>query len=298
MGIQMYLDNINIKKRRNMNRKKNGLYLIPVLTALMIMVIGMSFTFKQVKIPLDNEKGVPFYKDKIDYYVDGFDVDEKGNFYFSGGNNSIIVCFTEDKLNYTKKFTEFKSNQIYIHNNYLYLFDNKYNKRNLFVLNKNNGTIIKKITKITKDVINSYIFNDSSLIIETFTETNSININENLKYYLYSLEGSYVKQVYNKYALPVILNPKNISEEFLGCWNENYVYCEYDLDKKLYKFILKNKLGKILANQNIEEKYFGKRFCENPQEHRKLKNGIIYFIGRDKTVVVVTLLPLNILFNK
>jgi hypothetical protein len=48
----------------------------------MVFCIAQKFTTKQTLIPLNNIKGVPFYKDNElnDLVIDGFEIDNKGNF--------------------------------------------------------------------------------------------------------------------------------------------------------------------------------------------------------------------------
>lgn len=269
-----------------------------VLIMIVIAFCTSSFTYKQVKIPLNNDNGVPFYKDEIDYYIDGFDIDKKGNFYFLGGENAILACFTGENLKFRKTFTEFRPNQIYLLDDKIYLFDDKFRKNNLFSLDRNSGNIISRNQNILKNSVNSFLFRDTSLIIEIFNNQKSIDMSTELGIVLFSLTGKFLKQVNNVYNLPSNLNPKSGAGQYLGQWNDDYVYWAYDLDNRLYKFILRNKKGEIIATQNIDEKVFGKKFYGNPIEHRKLRNGSIYILGRDEKEVIITELPLKELFNK
>jgi len=273
------------------------------LSFYVLIMIGMafctsSFTYKQVKIPLNNDNGVPFYKDEYDYYVDGFDIDKNGNFYFLGGDNAILACFTGENLKFRKMFTEFKSNQIYLLDDKIYLFDYMFEKNNLFSLDRNNGNIISRNQNIVKNRVNTFLFRDTSLIVELFNNQKSIDMATERGIILFSLTGKFLKQVNNIYNLPSNLNPKSREVQFLGQWNDAYVYWDYDLDNRLYKFILRNKKGEIIATQNIDEKVFGKSFYGNPIEHKKMRNDSIYILGHDEKNAIITELPLKELFNQ
>ena len=269
-----------------------------VLIMIVIAFCTSSFTYKQVKIPLNNDNGVPFYKDELAYYIDGFDIDKNGNFYFLAGENAILACFTGENLKFRKTFTEFESNQIYLLDDKIYLFDDMFNKNNLFCLDRNNGNIISRNQNILKNSVNSFLFRDTSLIMEIFNNQKSIDMSTELGIVLFSLTGKFIKQVNNVYNLPSNLNPKSYDVQYLGQWNDDYVYWDYDLDNRLYKFILRNKKGEIIATQNIDKKVFGKSFYGNPIEHKKLRNGSIYILGHDEKEVIITELPLKELFNK
>ena len=269
-----------------------------VLIMIVIAFCTSSFTYKQVKIPLNNDNGVPFYKDELAYYIDGFDIDKNGNFYFLAGENAILACFTGENLKFRKTFTEFESNQIYLLDDKIYLFDDMFNKNNLFCLDRNNGNIISRNQNILKNSVNSFLFRDTSLIMKIFNNQKTIDMSTELGIVLFSLTGKFIKQVNNVYNLPSNLNPKCCNVQFLGQWNDDYVYWDYDLDNRLCKFILRNKKGEIIVTKNIDEKVFGVPFYGNPIEHRKLRNGSIYILGRDKKEVIITELPLKELFNK
>jgi len=274
--------------------KLNSLFHVSILITMAFCTA--SFTYKQVRIPLNNDNGVPFYKDEYDYYVDGFDIDINGNFYFLGGDNAIIACFNGENLKFRKKYTEFKSNQIYLLDDKIYLFDYMFEQNNLFILNRDNGNIISRNQNIVKNRVNTYLFRDTSLIVELFNNQKGIDMATEMGYVLFSLSGQFIKKVNNIYNLPKFLI--NEDEEFLGKWEDSYVFWDYDLDKRLYKFILRNKKGEIVATQNFDEKVFGKSFYGSPIEHKKLRNDNIYILGHDDKDAIITELPLKELFKQ
>src|SRR5690606_37482012 len=114
---------------------------------------------EQVFIVLDNETGVPydFDKDIYGYIIEGFDVDEQENYYFLAGDNpSNLVCFSEDKEIFRRSYTQFMGNAIHQFEDQLLIFDYKYNANNLFVLDKNDGMIIKSYQRIIENRVNNY----------------------------------------------------------------------------------------------------------------------------------------------
>lgn len=277
-------------------KNKKYYFLLFIVYYFMTVACSSNDAYKQVMIVLNNNNGVPFYHDEFDYYIDGFEVDNEDMFYFLGGDNAILACFKDTQLIYRKQYFNFKANQIYTINNRLYVFDYMYEKNNLYVLDKANGNIINEYQNIIKNRVNSFLFRDTSLIIEVFNYQDKINMKTEIGFVLFNLNGEFDKQVKNIY---------NVSEEFydivggadfLGQWEDNYVFWDYDLDNRKYVFLLKNEEGKILATKRIGEEIFGKPFYGNPIEHRKLRNGVIYILGRKGDNAVITKLLLSKLF--
>ena len=125
-----------------------------MLTILMCVVVtccSSTPAYKQTTIPLNNVNGVPFFKDKIvDYCIEGFEVDEQGNFYFLAGEKTTLAVFSGAKLTYCNNYKEFKPNQIYILKNRLYILDDN-SENNLYVLDTSNGFIVKEYNNIIKN---------------------------------------------------------------------------------------------------------------------------------------------------
>jgi hypothetical protein len=287
----------------NINKIKRKLQICAVITLFTFIVMAFcapNLKYKQVRIPLDNQKGVPYYySEEFDYSIEGFEVDKQGNFYFLGGEKATLSCFKGNSPIFRKTYTEFMSNQIYAFNDKLYVFDDNYNKNNLFVLDKANGEILNKYPNIIKNSVNSYLFRDTSLIMEVFDNKKKIDMSTQLGFALFSLTGKFIKQVNNAYNFPVNLSPKAPEwGQFLGQWKNDFVFWNYDYKNKQYKFSLKSIEGKIITTQGIDEELFGKSFYENPLEHKKLRNDTIYMLGYESKNAVITKLPLKELFNQ
>jgi hypothetical protein len=123
-------------------------------------------------------------------------------------------------------------------------------------------------------------------------------------YELYSISGRYLKKVKNEYNLNTGIIPEK-SAELLGTWNGNYVFWNLDFDRgdnQIQKFWLVDKTGKILAKKSFPNKgnAFGGIYAENPSEHRKVRNGNLYVLGRSRTGnnALITEVPLQTFFYR
>lgn len=274
---------------------------ITLLALLILLATSCSANpeYRQIKIPLGAD-GVPFYKEGVFIYLEGFDVDKDGNFYFLGGEKATLACYSGTTLKFRKKYDEFNSGQIYLIDRKLYLFDIANKKNNLVIIDIPSGSILSRKDSIIKNWVNSYIFRDSCLIIQVFDNKKEINMSTQLAFAQFDLGGRFVKQVDNRFNLPTVLYPNDFElygNLFLGVWEGNYIYCNIDIDTKSYKFTMRDIEGKLLHTTNIDEKIFGKIFFGNPYEHEKLRNGNIYILGRDEKNAIITVLPIKELFN-
>jgi hypothetical protein len=273
---------------------------IPIMKkSLLTLFIGFTASFcfsqplikKQTLIPLSNVNGVPFYKDDDlnDIGIQGFEVDDRGNFYFASGIvTATIAGFSGNKQLFHKAYKEFRGSQPYFYKNALYMFDNI--KNDLWVLNSSNGSVIKKYSHITPKSVAGFLA-DSFLILES---TNNGNSNYNQ----YSLDDKYIKAVPNQYNIPPAVLTNN-EFEFLGKWNESYVFWSIP-ESKTYveKLWLMDKKGQILASRILPDGFSGNGYAENPREHRKVRNGSFYVLGRIGKNALITEVPLASFFGK
>ena len=98
----------------------------------------------------------------------------------------------------------------------------------------------------------------------------------------------------------ILNNLKNNSIQFLGKWNNAFLFWSWEYNKDVYKFWLQDGNGKVIATVNIEDKMFGNSLygkSGNPNEHRKLRNGSIFILGREGDNAIITELPLKELFK-
>jgi|GEM_PF-6499882 len=270
------------------------------ISASISVCFSQTFMKKQIIIPLNNTTGVPFYKDDQthDFVEDGFDIDSKENFYFLGGDKSTCLAeFSGNKQIYRKTYKEFSTAALYIYRNNLYTFDNSRN--NLFVLKLIDGSLIKRYNHISAKHFNSYKFVDSSLVLEYLA-------GPDFTYEQFNLNGKYIGKVTGSYNIASNIIPEkgeNPQCVFLGKWNDKYVFWDIvnSNNTQFEKFWLVDKLGNILAtkilpNNNI---IFGEDYYEAfPTEHRKVRNGKLYVLGRRGSSALITEVPLDSFFAK
>jgi hypothetical protein len=264
-----------------------------------LFCFSQTFPKKQILIPLSNVNGVPFYKDEElhDLAIDGFEIDNKGNFYFMGGDKmECLAVFSADKQIFRKKYKECPDCHLYIYKDTLYTFNRQTN--DLIVLNSLNGSLIKVYNHITSKHFNSYAFADSSLIAEILNYPNR-------NYEQYTFSGKYVKAVPNSYNITQFTIPKKNAYSdcaFLGKWDNNYIFWAIvdDNDSQIQKFWLVNDKGKMLATKSLQNKgnIFGQIYAENPNEHRKVRNGNLYVLGRKGNNALITEIPLDSFFGR
>ena len=150
--------------------------------------------YKQIRIPLNIETGVPFSKDhEGEYYIEGFDIDELGNLYFLGGSVATLSVFSGNKNIIHKKYVQYTPGQMHVKNDLLYFFESKNNKNNLIILNKRNGVQIKTYKKILDKGFDSYRFLDSTILFSYLD--NSLAPQEGGSEY--SLSGELIKKKNN-----------------------------------------------------------------------------------------------------
>lgn len=271
-------------------KKDVTLLLFSLIFCIALPTLSGAQSYKQIRIPLNNVKGVPFSKDEQgSYYIDGFDIDDKGNFYFLGGEKATLSYFQDQRLIFSRKYSTIASGQIHWFNNGLFVFTNKNNENALFKLNASNGEIEKKYVKITQDNINSFSFQDSTLVLEIFKGLKP-------EFALFDLKGQFVRRVKNPFNLPDCLTPQSVDIQFIGNWKGYYVFWEFDIDNNTYNFTLRNQKGDAEAAISINSNKVGKTFSENPNEHKKIRNNTIYMLGREGNTAIVTALPLKELF--
>jgi hypothetical protein len=81
-------------------------------------------SYKQMRIPLDVRKGVPFMKGDEGLRIHGFDVDSNENLYFIRNQKAVLACFPKGgRLNYRKPILNHYPGPIHIVGRGLYLFE-------------------------------------------------------------------------------------------------------------------------------------------------------------------------------
>jgi hypothetical protein len=272
---------------------KKTILLASFIFFLCIVSRAQSPIKRQIHIPLDNLKGIPYTFSEMNYYVDGFDVDGEGNYYFLNNENGFgtLAKFSGAHQEYRKKSKAYIGNQFYISgDNVLFL---NYFSKGLAIFNLN-GTFVKNISHFTKQNINSSRFQDSLLILDVMNEKATLN------YYLYSQSGEFIRKVNNAFALPanVIIKDQAITGViYLGKWDNEYVFWYIDDKRNGYeKFWIANNTGKIIKTVYYKTNMLGSTF-ENPGDYTKIKNNSIYILRHNAETGIITELSLKDMFN-
>jgi hypothetical protein len=261
--------------------------------------------YKQIRIPLDTLKGVPFSKGEEGYVVNGFDVDSNENFYFVGGRKTTLACFSKyGEAIYRKYFRSFHPGPVHILGKRLYLYETwNWTLNNLIELDKASGTIIRKypntITNALKSrgfkSIDDYRFSDSALSI-TYIDSEGVYKPKTI---CFNLKGELLPD--RNQCLPNCSSvEKDTSREYLGKLGNDYVFGKFNDDGKTYDLSLKDSLNTIVSDASVELKYLGRPLCGFsclPQEHRKLRNNKLYMLNRYGKMAVITEIDLATTFH-
>lgn len=277
------------------------------IAILVFVAVSTSFCqsiiIKQTHIPLDNIKGIPYSKSDGELSVDGFDVDEQGNFYFlnigapgSNGlpNSTLIVKYYGNKSIYRKNYKAVIGDNLYIYNKYIYSLNQMTN--DICVLTTD-GVISNRYKHVTTASINSYRFLDGGLIIDVINNS----VGNGMTYDLFTLSGTKVKSIPNAYNLPPSLfvdNRTPTDAVYLGKWNNKNVFWYID-DKRQVgyeKFWIADDDGNVLKTKFFQSKIFGTGF-ENIEEVKKLRGSSIFIFGHNGKDGIITELSLTEMFK-
>lgn len=246
--------------------------------------------FEQVKIPLNNSSGVPFYYQNNIYYLEGFEVDEKENLYFLGGEKPKLRVFSNSKLQFSKDYTEFHVNFIKLINNKLYIFDIE--KKTLFTLNKLNGDILKlQHFNITRN-INSYSFLDSTIVFE-YIQRSKGPIEFIRVFEQYSIGGKLIQTLHNHQNLSDNLYNEDSDDCLLGVYNDFFVFWSYNYETFEDIILVKNKTGDTIKEMPLKKDIIGFPFYGNPPELKLMRNNKIYILGHNNNEAIVTIFKLK-----
>ena len=276
--------------------KKAALTLFVCLSAL--LSFSQTLIKKQTLIPLSNVNGVPFYKDKElnDLIINGFEIDNKGNYYFFGGDNlACLAAFNGNKQIYRKTYKELNSGStLHIYKNSFYSFTFDKNGKFVYIkINVPDGSISYMNNQLIPKHFLSHEFVDSCVILNVHYANPTGDYFEQ-----YTLAGQFIKRVANMYGVPFFSVPKDA--EFLGTWGDKFVFWNVLMDHNgAEQLLLVSKDGKILSTKILPEDGFsGEGYGENPQEDRKIRNGNLYVLGRKGKYTMITEMSLKSFFGQ
>jgi len=285
-----------------------------VLLSLIIFYIADGQTLNQIEIPLSDSRGVPFYYggSPLDYWIDGFDLDSKGDLFFLGGNKTTLVKVDKNKnIIYRKEHQQFYPNQIKIQNNRVYVFDITNRRNELFILDASNGDILDRIPNLLTNKVNKGVwYTDTSLIMWVYHDENRPIMNSETAFLEYSLDGRYLGKQSSQYGLPKMTFDNIIKQlkaedvfldlRYLGNLGDTIVVKNDELinlrdGKMRYEFRIWfcSKSGEKLKEILLNGENFGEYFGGAPEEHWKLKNRNIYILNRKQKKAVVTIIPID-----
>lgn len=259
---------------------------------------GKGALYDQYNIPLDNIKGVPFTIVMNDYNIEGFDVDENGDFFFLGGDNTVLVSYSMSGEELCRvNLKKFKQGPIHIVKNSLYVFDNKYDSNSLFELDKRDGKIVTEHLGLIDNRVNSVYFSDTSFFLEIFNYQNTIDLDTKVHFLEFDFESNFKSESTDRYGLPEFFKSIYANEYFIGKWENGYVFWDYDIDNEQYMYLMRDQFGKTISKNNLDENNFGKSFYGAPLEHFRIRGNYLYQLNRAGDNACITVIDLNELFS-
>lgn len=276
-----------------------------------LLGLSQSTPYRQIRIPFNMQTGVPFVKSPEDhqYILEGFEIDSNENFYFLAGKAATLACFTKDgKSLYRRFFTNLVPGEMHIVGNKIYFFEiGPKSLKTLVEVDKSNGMIVQQYPKTITKVLRAYKyqqldgyqfdeFRDSILHI-TYIDSSGI---EKPKTICFNLKAELMPTCTGYPAS----SPKVDSEgqyEQLGRWGNNYVLGRFDdNDNNKYDLSLRDSANNEIAKSFVDRRQLGEPMCGEycmPKEHRKVRNGKLYMLNRDKTMAKITEIDLAIIFH-
>lgn len=259
--------------------------------------VSQSIVKKQTLILLSNVAGVPFKKDPDlnDLIISGFEVDVNGNFYFFGGEKTAcFVKYSGKKQLFRTTFNNFPTGQLYFYSNKIFTFS-YFGNNKIRELNSTNGLFLKENKLPLLKHFNSFLFSDSSLVLEFVLDKG------NMAYQQYNLSGQYIKQDSNAYNIEsMIIPPKEqyTHLQYIGKWDSSFVFWQSSTNSHTELLMLVNPYGRVLQKKYLPENFSGACYAENPDEHRKVRNGKLFVLGRKGKFALITEVPLESFFTK
>ena len=262
--------------------------------------------YKQIRIPLDIKNGVPFSKDIQGggYYTEGFDIDSNGNYYFLGGRNATLACFSKYGAPiFRKTYLNLAPAQICIVGGKLFFFEIGQKGLNTLVeIDKSNGLFIDKYSKTIATALKEfgcksiryYSYGDSSLGIICADSQNE----DDTKALCFSFKGKLLSNC-NTSVSAAVQNDKSYG--YLGKLGDKYVVGKFDDDGKKYDLSLRDSLNATIADAFLERKFLGEALPGDIQyilpEHIRVRYNKLYTLYRDKNMAVITEVDLANIFH-
>ncbi|HEY4291336.1 MAG TPA: hypothetical protein VGN00_29745 [Puia sp.] len=267
--------------------------------------------YKQIHIPLNIQTGIPFVRNAKEdqYIVEGFEIDSNEKFYFLAGKAATVACFSKDGKNlYRRVFPNFVPGEMHILGNKIYFFEiGPKSLKTLVELDKSNGMFVQQYPRMIAKVLTSYgcqqldgyqfdEFRDSILHI-TYIDSGGI---EKPKTICFNLKTELIPNCTDHLGNSPAIDSESQYEK-LGKWGNDYVLGRFDDDNSnKYDLSLRDSANNEIAQSFIDRRYLGKPMCGEycmPKEHRKVRNGKLYMLNRDKSMAEITEIDLAAIFH-
>jgi hypothetical protein len=197
---------------------------------------------------------------------------------------------------------------MHILGNRIYYFEIGLKSLNTLVeLSKNNGMFVQQYPKTISKLLKSYGYQQIEYYqFDEFSDT-VLHItyidgegNEKPKTICFNLRAELIPDCGQHLAS----GPPIASEgrfEHLGKWGNKYVLGRFDDDdNNKYDLSLRDSANNEIAKSFVDRRYLGDPMCGEycmPQEHRKVRNGKLYMLNRDKNMAVITEIDLPTIFH-
>lgn len=285
-----------IKKREQEGDMRKTLVAVTIVIFFSVSV--QCQIVHQVRIPLSNERGVPFDYggDPKGDYITGFDVDSQGNYFFLAGYPAILVKMAPDgKIIYRKTYTRYMTGMT-INDNYLYVFNAAYDSNTLTVLKTNNGEIVRQFSKLTPAIVNDLFWGDSILVLELQDKAKIATGEFQGPFEKFSLKGKPLGTAFNMFNLPDSIynvGPPRGEGMYLGRIDRLYIYQNYATDRgNDYEVVALNSNGGQVGKVYLTQSSLGVPFLGLSQNWR-LRDGNIYILTKKGKDALVTQLSVR-----
>ncbi len=270
------------------------------------IVVGCSQNELHIKKDSISFKDVPINKNNDQYYLEGFEVDSNGVYYFLTGssNNAILTKHDGNKVLLKKRYTEFHPSRMYLVNDSIILFDYYYQENNLFILNKINGEVLYSKNKILTNRVNAFAYINNKIILEVFNDQPNIDMRTKTGYLEMDFSGNIMGAAAHDYGLlgglkdlPFeIKNREWNTTWFIGEWQNRLLFYYVDFETSNNVFVLYDPNTKLKKTNILAESYFEKNFYDPWLELIKLRTEILYVVGHDEKNVIVQQIRMGDMF--
>ncbi len=271
-----------------------------ILTIISCIANASENGILQYKIILSNTKGIPFSIEDGDYAIWGFEVDADENFWFLGGDPAKLVKMTKrGDIVFKQEYKEFKANPIGIKSQKLYLFDIDFYRdppNKLFVISCDDGQILQNFPIYLKKRVNWHVFLDNGIIFElSFAKPPYDNVKDMYKYYLYSYEGKFIGEVYNRIGLNELYYflKFRFDYHYIGKYKNNPLFANYCLENVQWEIFTINIRGQITQKIIVDQNMLGEPFYQAPEDLWCLANNKLFIVYRKDKSAIITELDLN-----